>query len=190
MKYYNKDRILSLEDILTIIKEKNVRVLALDGRASSGKTTLSREIVKRVKGSAVIHLDDFFLSEKERSDESGGNIDKRRFNEEVVEKILNNEDIIYRKYSCRTGMFEDEIKIGYDYSLLIVEGAYSLNPYYEKYYDLSIFLTVDKDEQKRRIELYRKDRAESFFSLWIPREELYFNKFNTEKNVDLLLETR
>ena len=42
------------------IEEGRVKVIAIDGRCASGKTTLARELAERL-GAGVIHMDDFFL---------------------------------------------------------------------------------------------------------------------------------
>lgn len=59
--------------------------------------------------------------------------------------------------------------------LNIVEGAYSMHPELAAQYDLSVFLQVEPELQRRRI-LRRNspEQAERFFTDWIPLEAKYF----------------
>ena len=61
-------------------------ILAIDGPASSGKTTLAASLLSKYD-CTVFHMDDFFLTLEKRSlkrlNEVGGNIDYERFMEEI-----------------------------------------------------------------------------------------------------------
>lgn len=55
-----KDRLK--EHIWTLLQEKGGRaVIAIDGMAASGKSTLAARLAEELDG-CVIHMDDFFLS--------------------------------------------------------------------------------------------------------------------------------
>ena len=75
-----------------------------------------------------------------------------------------------------------------DKSVVIVEGAYSLHPLFGHYYDFSIFLDIDEENQIRRIEERSgKEKAEVFRSRWIPLEEQYIKAFSIMEKADLIL---
>ena len=61
-------------------------IIAIDGRAASGKSTLAQQLGELLDAD-VIHMDDFFLPPslrtKERLSEPGGNVHYERFAEEV-----------------------------------------------------------------------------------------------------------
>lgn len=63
--------------------------------------------------------------------------------------------------------------------LNIIEGSYSLHPYFENPYDLRIFMDIDRESQLENI-LRRNggEKLEDFKRLWIPKEEAYFEKFH------------
>ena len=69
--------------------------------------------------------------------------------------------------------------------LTIIEGAYSMHPLFEEYYDLKVFLDISSKLQKERI-LKRNslEFANRFFYEWIPLENLYFSKTNVKKRCD------
>ena len=66
-------------------EEKRPLVIAIDGRAASGKTTAAEQL-RFILGGSAIHMDDFFLPVSlrtaERFAEPGGNVHYERFCEE------------------------------------------------------------------------------------------------------------
>ena len=71
--------------------------------------------------------------------------------------------------------------------LCVIEGSYSLHPYFGDPYDLRVFLTVPPEVQAQRI-LKRngEEGLARFKALWIPKEEAYFRKFRTAENALIL----
>lgn len=166
------------------------KIVALDGRAASGKTTLADQLA-RVTGAGVVHMDDFFLPPELRTSdrlaEPGGNVHYERFLEEVLTPLKNPQAFRYRCFDCsRMEPGEDrEIPEG---SLRIVEGAYSCHPLFGNYMGLRVFCDVEPQEQLRRIE--RRNGAEmleKFRSNWIPMEEQYFQHFQIREHADLIV---
>ena len=72
--------------------------------------------------------------------------------------------------------------------LTVVEGVYSLHPYFGKYYDLAIFLDIAPDIQKKRIGVRNSPMlARRFFDEWIPMENAYFEATRIQEKVDLVV---
>lgn len=172
------------------LKNGNVR-MAIEGGSASGKSTLCALIEKVYPNICVFHTDDFFLRPTQRTtkrlNEIGGNLDRERFLEEVLIPLEKGERVNYRVYDCYTQtILEPEVKT--PQKLTITEGAYSLHPDFEKYYNLKIFLDVDKETQRARI-LKRNSPtfAKRFFEEWIPLEEKYFTAFNIKTKCDLVI---
>ena len=65
-----------------LILQKPHVLIAIDGPAASGKTTLAARLEKRY-GADVLHMDDYFLQPHQRTPdryaEPGGNVDRERF---------------------------------------------------------------------------------------------------------------
>ena len=70
-----------------LLAEKPHVIVAIDGPASSGKTTLATELAAHY-GAAVLHMDDYFLQPHQRTPERyaepGGNVDRERFLREAL----------------------------------------------------------------------------------------------------------
>lgn len=177
-----------IEQIKQLLKEKEYVVIAIDGCAASGKTTLAKKLSNMFNAS-VIHMDDFFLPLEKRTEERlntpGGNIDYERFKEEVVNNLDN--DFTYNAFNCSIMKVDKEVFVKKT-NLLIIEGSYSLHPYFGKYYDLSIFLDIDKDEQINRI---RKRDGEfmlkKFVDKWIKYETNYHEFYHIKSIVDIYI---
>ncbi len=158
--------------------------VAIDGGSASGKSTLGK-ILSEVYDCTVFHMDDFFLPlEKrtpERFSEIGGNVDYERFSEEVLIPLSKGECVKYKKFDCSTMSFADEIQVT-PKDLVIVEGAYSMHPELAGYYDLSVYLNISPELQRKRISHRNSPKmAERFFGEWIPLENRYFEETKIEE---------
>ncbi len=187
----NRDAAIPL--ILRDVEARKGPVLiALDGRCAAGKTTLAREL-RRDYGWSVVPMDHFFLRPEQRTqarlDQPGGNVDHERFFAEVLQPLRAGQTATYRPYNCHSGDFDDPVRVE-PASVVLVEGSYSCHPDLWDCYDLRIFLTVDPQEQRRRL-LVREgaERARVFARRWIPLEERYFAACGIAERCGLRLET-
>ena len=103
-----------------------------------------------------------------------------------MEPLGRGEAVHYRRFDCGsfTLMPEKLIPPG---RVNLVEGAYAMHPDLAPYYALSLFLRVSPEEQRRRILARNGERAEMFFTRWIPFEERYFREMDVEKRCSLVI---
>ena len=165
-------------------------VIAIDGRAASGKTTLAERIHNEL-GAGVVHMDDFFLPPElrtpERLDEPGGNVHYERFEREVLPLLKSGGAFSYRVFDCRIMGFAGECAVPAS-RWRIVEGAYACHPRFGGYADLRVFADVDPETQTGRI-LARggPEAASRFAEKWIPLEEAYLRAHGIRKNAHILV---
>lgn len=160
-----------------LLTQKDAVIVAIDGKCTSGKTTLASKLAE-LYDCNVFHMDDFFLRPEQRTPERfaevGGNVDYERFQEEVLLPLRSGRSFFYRPFDCKTFTLSAPIIVT-PKRLNIIEGTYSHHPYFGNPYDLKILLTVDEETQRRRI----LDRPEflhkRFFEEWIPMENRYFD---------------
>lgn len=160
-------------------------LVAIDGRCGGGKTTLGYYLQKHFGGN-LFHMDDFYLQPHQRTDErlaeTGGNVDYERFLEEVLLPVQKKEPVQYRRFCCKTWEMQKAESISY-HPFNIIEGSYSLHPYFGHPYDVKIFIDIDRESQLENIRKRNGEEAlENFKRLWIPKEEAYFEKFGVEKD--------
>ncbi len=173
-------------------KNHNNYIIAIDGRCASGKTTLAAHLQERLH-CPVIHMDHFFLRPYQRTPERlaspGGNIDHERFLSEVLVPLKKGGAFCYRPYDCHKQELLPAVRI-HPEKFVIVEGSYSCHPALWETYDLRIFLTVEADEQIRRIRRRGGESAVTAFrEKWIPMEELYFSACRTAERCELQFTT-
>ena len=172
------------------LPDKPVRVLAIDGRSASGKTTLARQL-SGILGADVVHMDDFFLLPELRTEtryaEPGGNVHYERFLQEVLPHLRKPEAFSYQVFDCSTMKYGGRSEIR-SVPWRIVEGAYSLNPKFGDYADLKIFYDIAPGEQIRRIRLRNGERGLRMFQTrWIPLEEKYIENCHPDRRSDIVL---
>ena len=167
-------------------------VIAIDGRAASGKSTLA-ELLADILRAGVVHMDDFFLPNELRTPDRlatpGGNVHYERFEEQVLPHLKNNESFTYPVFNC-SKMQLDGVRNVPSSPWRIVEGSYSHHPKLNQYMDIRVFCTVSLEEQMRRI-LSRngESMAKLFAQRWIPMEENYFDTYQICQNSDMIIQT-
>ena len=188
IKEINEKFLPLIEKIDKLLKNGKA-IIGIDGGSGSGKTTLA-SLLCEVYDATVFHMDDFFLTPSmrtpERLSEAGGNVDRERFEKEVLIPIKQGIDVNYVRFDCKTSNFLAPVLIN-PKNLVIVEGSYSLHPDLIKYYDLSVFLDIDKEKQKKRIEIRNGENAKAFFEKWIPLEDIYFEKTNVKDRCHIII---
>ena len=166
-----------------------MRVIAVDGRAASGKTTLARQL-GGVLEAPVVHMDDFFLPldlrKPERFVQPGGNVHYERFMTEVLPYLGRQEAFTYRIFDCSRKDFFGERRIAAA-PWRIVEGAYSMHPRFGDYADLKVFYDIGSEEQMRRIRRRNGAAARVFAERWIPLEEKYIRAAHVRERADLVI---
>ena len=180
------DRLLSRIDELT--EKKKFVIIAIDGHCAAGKSTLAA-MLKSVYSCNVFSTDDFFLQPfqrtAERLAEPGGNFDRERFLDEVIQPLQTGNAFSYRAYNCQTQELTGAITVTPN-ALNIVEGVYSLHPQFTDAYDIKVFLRIGPDEQSRRLLDRNPKMYDKFINEWIPMENIYFNVFHISEECDFV----
>lgn len=176
----------SIDHLLTI---KDTVYLAIDGNSGAGKSTLASQL-NEIYDSNIFHMDDYFLRPEQKTEdrllEVGGNVDYVRFKTEIIEGLKRGRSFTYRAYDCKQMALQEPITV-LPKRLNIIEGAYSMHPSLIDFYDFKVFLNISNEEQKKRI-LARNGEVmlKRFVEEWIPKENLYFEKFNIKGLSDLV----
>ena len=173
----------------SLLERKNQVLVAIDGNCTAGKTTLAAALAE-LYDCNVFHMDDFFLRSEQRTEDRyaqiGGNVDYERFREEVLIPLQSEKSFSYRPFQCKTFTMGDAVTVT-PKQLNIIEGTYSLHPYFGEPYDLKVFLSIDAETQRQRI-LQRPAFVHGpFFEKWIPMEQAYFDGFQIREQCDLCL---
>ena len=190
--YINLDRAADriaeeLKDLSLAAGDRRV-IAAIDGRCTAGKTTLAEQISKRIP-CTVFHMDDFFLRPEQRTperlSEPGGNVDRERFISEIMTPLVNGDTLItLSAFDCKSLSLKGAKAVKPE-KTVIIEGSYSCHPALWESADFHIFLTVDPDEQKKRIIARNGIQGYTAFrEKWIPLEEVYFEAFEIQQRCE------
>lgn len=181
----------AIDRVERLLAEGRCAFVAIDGPCASGKTVFAASLHERFGGN-VLHMDDFFLRPEQRTPERfaepGGNVDRERFEAEVLKPLAAGKAVRYRPWDCHTGDFATSRSVELA-ALTVVEGSYSMHPALRGYYDLTMCLIVDPSERLRRLEARNPHMLQRFIDEWIPLENRYFESTNTQGSADLLVDT-
>ena len=174
--------------IAALLAQNGTAIVAIDGKCTSGKTTLAAGLAEMLDCN-VLHMDDFFLRPEQRPPERfaevGGNVDYERFKAEILLPLRSGKAFSYRPFLCGSQTLGEPIAVS-PKNLTIVEGTYSLHPYFEDPYDLKILLTVTEETQRQRILNRPQFLHDRFFKEWIPMENRYFEALPHDPDVLIL----
>ena len=179
--------------IRTILKRKPRVLVAIDGMAASGKTTLAHALCRRFSSCAVVHMDDFTMPFEDRYpgyfEKTLSNADIARFDREVLSPLARGESASYRPYVCHPAPgFLAPVSISADCAVVIVEGAYCLHPDLFDRYDLRVLSLIDPENQRERILLRNGPvQLERFLSQWIPMENRHIQARRLSERCELVI---
>jgi uridine kinase len=187
MKKTQLDNII--RSINDLSKGMDILFVAIDGRSSSGKTTLANQINQLIDCN-VIHVDDYFMSKDqidEKSKEHAKNIDFNRMINEVINPIRNKQNFSIQPFLCDIQKLGNKEVASFK-KINIIEGAYSMHPILYNIYRYKIFLNVSPFQQKMRV-LKRNGikKLKVYIKKWIPLENRYFNELNIIDKADVVI---
>lgn len=172
--------------LVTLCKDNHI-ILTIDGMCGSGKTTLAN-MLSFIFDASIVHMDDFFLRPTQKTqtrlEEIGGYFDYERFDKEVIKELVPCHDFDYLPFDCCTQAFKKSIHIKRG-RLIIIEGVYAQHP--RLHYgaqQLSVFLEIDQNSQKLRIQERSPQLYHKFMKEWIPKENDYFHHFAIKEYAD------
>lgn len=164
-------------------------LVAIDGRAGAGKTTLAGELHRQV-GGTLVHMDDYFLplpmKTPERLGEPGDNIHWERFLEELLLPLSRGQEGLLRPFNCHTQSILPGKPVP-PTSPILVEGSYALHPALREMYQLRIFLALSQETQRERLTARNASLYPRYEKEWIPLEEAYFKETEVEKDCHMIL---
>lgn len=186
--------VLSDLALLVQVLLENASLIVVDGPCGSGKSTLGR-LLSRLYQTEPVPMDDFFLPfdmrTSERLSQPGGNVHYERFKQEVLDRLERGKPVCWNRFNCSDGtLVPHEIPAA---DVIVIEGSYSHHPYFRKALTalnaLLVFVSVDGEEQLRRIEKRDPELRHMFETRWIPLEKNYFEAYDIQGTADVVLES-
>lgn len=172
---------LSLSEIIDSIltgerRNSFTRIIAIDGPAGAGKTTLAN----RVAGSfpenpvSIIHMDDLYAG----WDDALTPTLTRTLEQNIAKPASQGKAIEYRKFDWLAKSFGDFVKLPLP-SLLILEGVGSGQKEIRKYLDQLIWIDIESEIGLNRVLQRDGEYLEIEMRIWQMRESEHFKQDNT-----------
>ncbi len=173
-----------------LMRAKKPLLLAIDGRCAAGKTTLAERLSLASDGRCgVVHTDDFYLPFAGRTADGekqpAGHMDIERLRREILLPLSEGREAVYRPYDCHADRFLPSECLD-PAQHIIVEGSYACHPRIRALYGLRVFLDISEKEQLARLRQRDPALVDAFQTLWIPREEYYFQACRVRESCDFV----
>jgi len=152
-------------------------IIAIDGPAGAGKTTLASHIHLALfphYSSAIIHMDDLYAG----WDDALTPTLTRTLEQNIARPASQGKGIEYRKFDWLAKSFGDFVKLSLP-SLLILEGVGSGQKEIRKYLDQLIWIDIESEIGLNRVLQRDGDYLETEMRIWQMRESEHFKQDNT-----------
>lgn len=171
---------------------KQPLLVSIDGRSTSGKTTLAAAL-SEVLDCNIVHMDQFYLHPDQRTPERyatpGGNVDHEEVLRNVIVPWQESGTFSYAPYDAHSDTYLERLFFP-SKPVTIIEGSYSGHPRLWDAYDLHVFMTTTPERQRQRVlERNGASALGSFLTKWIPLEEAYFDACQIPERSDISIET-
>lgn len=177
----------AVEDLLlTPARCGSTHIIAIDGRAGAGKTTLANELCLALslhRKVTVIHLDEIYAGwELALTQMLTDSLFK------ILESLSSNKTLIVPIYDWAWGQFDSTREIS-PCDLIIIEGVGSAQRVVREFATATIWIDIDPPTGLERV-LGRDGVAiKEQMKLWQVREEEHFLSDATRENADFILST-
>lgn len=160
----------------------SARVIAIDGPAGSGKTTLAEELCELLPNCTVVHMDDLY---------DGWNQDlitdlPTRVETQILKPVSLGHSAIFKTYDWHQGLFANTQTID-NPDFLILEGVGAANPKLKEYFALSIWVEAQPTLLLDRLIARDGQQLRDQLVSWQEHEAEYFKGLDVRSSVDLVV---
>jgi uridine kinase len=172
--------------LLDLCKQKERPIIAIDGPAGAGKTTLAREInlaLSLEMSVNVIHMDDLYDGWNNALSE-----DLTQILLYLVSQHTNKKPAVIRKYNWATASFAESEEIP-PADLLILEGVGSGDKALQDDLAALIWIDIDPEIGVKRVLERDGSQVTDEMKKWVGAQEEYFSQHSTREKADFILTT-
>ena len=175
---------LSLDEIVERLVGANQPIIAIDGPAGAGKTTLANRIASRYQGSSItIHMDDLYGGWQ---DALGPHLTRTLVNQ-ILTPVSQRKAFGYRRYDWLQGRFNEPERCNAP-ELLILEGVGSGQRACGKFLTELIWIDIEAEVGLARVLNRDGDYLREEMSVWQFHERDHFKAENTRDRATIRLD--
>jgi uridine kinase len=171
-------------------------VVAIDGGAGAGKSTLAKGIRDRLGSVSILRTDHFFLPLNEYSaarltpDEAYRlYFPWQRMRDEALLPLRRGQTARYQRYDWEADRLNQWVTIEPN-EIVLVEGVYSTRPELRSLVDITIFIETPRDERQKRMHArghLERDIKNDWLIPWMTAEDWYFANVRPSERADLVV---
>ena len=191
---FNDEVLTSVLDVIHLTSSgDSTMLIGIDGLAGSGKSTLAMQLNERLLESAIVCVDDFYVtmlsSNMERLNPERDYIayfDWKRLRDAVLEPLSKGIQARYRHYDWSTNTYGEWLAVEPG-RIVFVEGVYSTRPELRPYFSLTLYIETPRDIRLSRI-INRRYKDLSWIDRWMAVEDWYQEHEHPSRHADLVLQ--
>lgn len=180
-----------LQCIATVAKQKSMLLVAIDGYAGAGKSTLATWLAERLESAQIISLDDFYrpLTAQQWQNLQGekavqGYFKVQQFMQKVLLPLQNNSPVSWRPIDWLSSNPLPE-KTAEPYGVIIIEGVFACHQALLEHVHLSLMVDTGQLQRQQRV-LARPQEDSHWYQHWATTEDWYHQNNGTRQRVDYL----
>ncbi|MCX6425260.1 MAG: (d)CMP kinase [Actinobacteria bacterium] len=177
-----------VEPIVSAIAEISARkegpiLIAIDGPAGSGKTSLANQLSNKLNSVTTIHMDDLYNGWE---DALTATLTKH-LEEWIIYPLKKHQGVEYQKFNWTSNEYGPSVEVR-DIEILILEGVGAAQTMIRQQADLSIWIEVGPQIGLARV--LNRDGAQilPYMLKWQERESVHFLKDQTKENCQIFID--
>jgi len=158
-------------------------LIAIDGPAGSGKTSLANQHASNLKSATTIHMDDLYNGWEDALTATL----TRHLEEWVLDPLTQHQSVKYQKFDWINSEYGPTVEVS-DVELLILEGVGAAQARIRQQADLTIWIEVGAQIGLARV--LNRDGAQilPYMLKWQERESAHFIKDQTKENCQIFID--
>jgi uridine kinase len=158
-------------------------LIAIDGPAGSGKTSLANQLASNLKSATTIHMDDLYNGWEDALTATL----TRHLEEWVLDPLTQHQSVKYQKFDWINSEYGPTVEVS-DVELLILEGVGAAQARIRQQADLTIWIEVGAQIGLARV--LNRDGAQilPYMLKWQERESAHFIKDQTKENCQIFID--
>ena len=179
---------VEFEPILSAISEISAHktepiLIAIDGPAGSGKTSLANQLSNKLNSATTIHMDDLYNG----WDDALTPTLTRHLEEWILDPLTQQATVKYQKFDWTSSEYGSPIEVR-DIELLILEGVGAAQEIIRQSADLTIWIEVGPQIGLARVLNRDGDQLLPYMLKWQERERAHFLKDQTKENCQIFID--
>ena len=180
----------SLTEVITSIKKGRAignvgRIVAIDGPAGAGKTTLANRLKENIQDSSIeiVHMDDLYDGWQNSLTPALGKV----LDISICSPVSKGKSFQYRKYNWIESKFGPLLDFTFP-EILILEGVGSGQRVVRKYLDELIWIDISAQVGLQRVLQRDGESIEKEMEIWQMRENYHFVADNTRDSATIRID--